>query len=60
MELEAYKETLDPEERNSLKERPLEKIRSTEGIKEEFISDILIEFQENEILKSEAKEDSRS
>ncbi len=53
MELEAYKGTLDPEEREKLRERALERIRSMEGVKEEFISDVLIEAQENEILKSE-------
>ena len=43
IELEAYKETLDPEERKRLRERALEGIRSMEGVKAEFITGILIE-----------------
>ena len=57
IEFEAHKETLDPEERSKLRERALKEIRSIEGIKEDFISDMLIEFKENEILKSELEED---
>jgi len=53
VELEAYKETLDPEERAKLRERALAEIRGMEGVKEEFITDILIKAKENEILKAE-------
>ena len=56
MELEAYKGTLDPEERKTLRERALERIRSMEGINEQFISEPLIAAKENEILKSGMEE----
>ena len=51
--IEAYKETLDPDERAKLRERALEQIRSMEGINEQFISEPLIVGKENKILKSE-------
>ena len=51
MELEAYKETLDPEEREKLRETALEKIRSMEGMTEEWINDPLIKSTENQILR---------
>jgi len=51
--LEAYKEKMDSEERQNLRERALREIRNTEGIREDFISDILIDAWENQILKSE-------
>ena len=51
--IEAYKETLSTEERAKLRERALEEIRKIDGVKEEFIGDILIEVKENEILKAE-------
>jgi len=57
VELEAYKEALDPEERAKLRERALAEIRGMEGVKEEFITDILIKAKENEILKAEMEED---
>lgn len=57
VELEAYKETLDPEERARLRERALEEIRNMQGIKEEFITEVLIEHQENEILREEMEKD---
>jgi hypothetical protein len=37
-----YKESLSPEQRSELHERALEEIRKTKGIKEEFITEILI------------------
>ncbi len=52
-EIEAYKKTLDPDERAKLRERALEQIRSMEGINEQFIGEPLIVGKENEILKSE-------
>ena len=51
--IEAYKETLSADEREKLRERALEEIRKIDGVKEEFIGDILIEVKENEILKAE-------
>ncbi len=51
--IEAYKETLDSDERTKLRERALEQIRSMEGINEQFIGEPLIVGKENEILKSE-------
>ena len=52
-EIEAYKETLDPDERTKLRERAMEEIRAMENIREEFITDILIEVKENEIARTE-------
>jgi hypothetical protein len=51
--IEVYKKTLDPETRAELRERALREIRSIKNIKEGFITDILIEVKENEILRSE-------
>jgi len=51
--IDAYKATLDPEARSKLREKALDEISKTEGIKREFITDILIEHYENEILKLE-------
>lgn len=45
----------DPEEREKLRERALERIRSMEGMKEELISDILKEAQENEITTAKGE-----
>jgi hypothetical protein len=46
-----YKESLSPEQRSELRERALEEIRKTKGIKEEFITELFIEAKENEILR---------
>jgi hypothetical protein len=46
-----YKESLSPEQRSELHERALEEIRKTKGIKEEFITEILINAKENEIIR---------
>ncbi|MDQ1329362.1 MAG: hypothetical protein QG641_2651, partial [Candidatus Poribacteria bacterium] len=35
----------------NLREKVLERIRKTEKVKEEFITETLIEFQENEMLR---------
>lgn len=55
--IEAYKQSLGPEERAKLRERALEEIRGMQGVKEEFIGDILIGFKENETLKSEMEKE---
>jgi len=39
-----------------LREKALEEIRKTKGIREEFITEILIEAKENEILKERINE----
>jgi len=52
-EIEAHKETLDTEARTALREKALKEIRSTDGIKEEFINDMLIAVKENEILMTD-------
>jgi len=51
--VEARKQGLAPEERAKLREKAQKEIRSMDGIKEEFVSEILIEAKENEILKAE-------
>ncbi|MFC1718382.1 hypothetical protein ACFL6S_32300 [Candidatus Poribacteria bacterium] len=50
--MESYKEALDPEARTKLRDRALAELRSTEGVKEQFISEPLITGKENEILRS--------
>ena len=50
------KAKMSPKERVALKEKALEEIRNTEGIKEEFVTDILIEAKENEILMAEMED----
>ncbi len=52
LEIEAYKETLTSEKRAKLRERALAELRSTEGVKEQFIGEPLITSKENEILRS--------
>jgi len=47
---------LRAEERAKLRERALAEIRSMEGVKDEFVGDILIEFKENQILRSDIEE----
>jgi len=51
--VEAHKQGLAPEERAKLREKAQKEIRSMDGIKEEFVSEVLIEAKENEILKAE-------
>jgi len=53
VKMEAYKKTLEPDERVKLRERALAELRNTDGIKEQFINEPLIMGKENEILKSE-------
>jgi hypothetical protein len=50
--ISAEKEKLSPKARTELRQKALGEINSIEGIKEEFITDILIEAKENEILKT--------
>ena len=44
-----YKNNLDDNQRKQLREEALNTIRNTKGIREEFITEILIEAKENEI-----------
>lgn len=45
-----YKNNLDNNQRKQLREESLNAIRNTKGIREEFITEILIEAKENEII----------
>lgn len=47
------KEKMGKKERSTLREQALVAIRKTDGIKEEFISEVLIDAKENEILQEE-------
>jgi hypothetical protein len=49
--IKKYKENLNEGQRSELREKALEEIRKTKGIKEEFITNILIEAKENEIIR---------
>ena len=49
--IEAYKEALSSKERENLRQRAESEIRSSGKFKEEFITDILIEAKENELLR---------
>ncbi len=51
--LNSYKESMNADDRASLRERALAEIRKMPEIKEDFISDMLINSKENEILKKE-------
>lgn len=50
--IQQKKDSLIPEERKQLRERAIEELKSTPGILEIFITDILIEIKENEIIKT--------
>ncbi|MBM3712767.1 MAG: hypothetical protein FJW56_04940 [Actinobacteria bacterium] len=52
-----YKNSLDGEQRKQLREGALKAIRSTKGIREEFITEILIEAKENELIYKQAIEE---
>lgn len=54
-ELRVHKDELSKGEREGLRKRAMDEIRKMEGIKSQFITDMLIEARENEILKSELK-----
>jgi len=49
--IEAYKDNLNPEEREELRKQALAEIKKMQGIKEEFITDVLISTRENEIVR---------
>ena len=51
-ELETFKEKLEPKEREKLRQRAIEEINKIEGIKQDFITEVLIRSKENEILKA--------
>jgi hypothetical protein len=55
--IKAYKESLSLDDRAKLREKALEQIRGMEGVKESFITEMLIEAQENEILRGDIEED---
>jgi len=57
-EIEAFKERLSSEEKTNLRQRALAEIEKMEGVKKEFVTDVLIKVKENEILKAEM--DSRN
>jgi len=50
--INAYKESLSPEQRSELREKALSEIKKLENVREEFISEVLIEAKENEILRN--------
>ena len=56
-QLNAEKKKLGTKKRKELRDRALEAIHSTDGIKEDFISDALIASEENKILKEEMESD---
>ncbi len=51
--MESHKAKMNQKDRDELRERALEEIRNTKGVKAEFITDILINAKEKEILKRE-------
>jgi hypothetical protein len=53
LKIRAYKESLSPDDRAKLREKALEQIREMEGVQEGFITELLIEAQENEILRED-------
>jgi hypothetical protein len=54
--IKEHKESLSESQKVELREKALEEIRKTKGIREEFITEILIEAKENEILKERINE----
>jgi len=48
-----HKEKLNESQKSELREKALEEIRKTKGIREEFITEILIEAKENEIIRKQ-------
>jgi len=48
-----HKESLNENQKSELREKALEEIRRTKGIKEEFITEILINAKENEIIRKQ-------
>jgi hypothetical protein len=49
--IKEHKESLNENQRSELREKALEEIRKTKGIKEEFITALFIEAKENEIIR---------
>ena len=47
--IKSYKDKLSVEQRSELRAKALDEIHHTKGIKEEFITEILIEAKENEL-----------
>jgi len=47
---------MSKKQRAKLRKQALEEIRATEGIREDFITEVLVEAKENEILKREVDE----
>jgi len=56
LKIEAYKESLSKTKLAELREQALKELMDTEGMKKEFVTDILVAVKENEILKSRMKE----
>jgi len=54
--LSARKSGMSKKQRAKLRKQALEEIRATEGIREDFITEVLVEAKENEILKREVDE----
>lgn len=52
-----YKNNLDDDHRKQLREEALNAIRNTKGIREELITEILIEAKENELIANKAIKD---
>ena len=48
-----HKESLNENQRSELRNKALEEIRKTKGIKEEFITKVFIEAKENEIIRKQ-------
>ena len=59
LELKKHKGKLTKGKRANLRKKALDAIEKMEGVKKEFITEILIEAEENRILKSELKGDKQ-
>ena len=55
--LKAHKEELSEVERTELYKKAMDEIAKMEGVKKEFVTPILIEAKENEILKAKLEND---
>ena len=55
--LRAHKEELSKAERTELRKKAMDEIAKMKGVKKEFITPILIEAKENEMLKAELEDD---
>jgi len=51
--IKEHKENLNKDQKSELREKALEEIRKTKGIKEEFITELFIEAKENEIIRKQ-------